>query len=100
MQISCVTTLFAEHAVFAKNWSMDSSSPCMARSATWEVPDDIDEDYLFQMESEHRIKEKNTWMWKQISRRANHYWDCESMQAAAATMLKIIGSESVEDKAE
>ena len=55
-----------------------------------------DEDYLSQMESEHRVKEKNTWMWKQIGKRANHYWDCESMQAAAATMLKIIGRESVD----
>ena len=67
-----------------------------SRGATWEVPDDIDEDYLSQMESEHRTKEKNTWMWKQIGKRANHYWDCESMQAAAATMLKIIGAESVD----
>jgi hypothetical protein len=65
------------------------------KGLTWEVPDDIDEDYLSQMESEHRIKEKNTWMWKQIGRRANHYWDCEAMQAAAATMLKIIEAESV-----
>jgi phage terminase large subunit GpA-like protein len=64
--------------------------------ATWEVPDDIDEDYLSQMESEHRIKEKNVWIWKQIGHRANHYWDCESMQAAAATMLKIIGRESID----
>ncbi|QYY34597.1 terminase gpA endonuclease subunit [Ruficoccus sp. ZRK36] len=68
-----------------------------AKGPTWEVPDDIDEDYLSQMESEHRAKEKNTWMWKQIGKRPNHYWDCESMQAAAATMLKIIGRESVVD---
>ena len=71
-----------------------------SRGATWEVPDDIDEDYLSQMESEHRIKEKNTWMWKQIGKRANHYWDCESMQTAAATMLKIIGAESVSSPSE
>jgi len=67
-----------------------------ANGPTWEVPDDIDEDYLSQMESEHRVKEKKTWMWKQIGKRPNHYWDCESMQAAAATMLKIIGRESVD----
>ena len=51
----------------------------------WEVPDDIDDDYLAQMESEQRIKEKGQWMWKQIGSRPNHYFDCESMQAAAAT---------------
>ena len=66
------------------------------RGATWEVPDDIDDDYLAQMESEQRIKEKGTWMWKQIGNRPNHYFDCEGMQAAAATMLKLIGRESVE----
>lgn len=67
------------------------------RGITWEVPDDITEEYLAQMESEQRIKEKNTWVWKQIGKRPNHYFDCEAMQAAAATMLKIIGRESVPD---
>ena len=59
------------------------------------MPDDIDDEYLAQMESEQRIKEKGQWMWKQIGSRPNHYFDCESMQAAAATMLKIVGRESV-----
>jgi hypothetical protein len=59
------------------------------------VPDDIDDDYLAQMESEQRIKEKGQWMWKQIGSRPNHYFDCESMQATAATMLKIVGREAV-----
>ena len=61
--------------------------------ATWEVPDDIDDDYLGQMESEHRIKDGNRWLWKQIGSRPNHFWDCESMQIVAAVMLKIIGRE-------
>jgi hypothetical protein len=67
-----------------------------ANGPTWEVPDDIDEDYLSQMESEQRVKEHDNWLWKQIGKRPNHYWDCEAMQAAAATMLKIVGRESVE----
>ncbi|MCX6876395.1 MAG: phage terminase large subunit family protein [Verrucomicrobia bacterium] len=61
----------------------------------WEVPDDIDEEYLAQMESEHRIKKNGRWSWEQIGSRPNHYWDAENMQAAAATMLKIIGREAV-----
>lgn len=69
------------------------------RGATWEVPDDIDDDYLAQMESEQRIKEKGVWMWKQIGSRPNHYFDCEGMQAAAATMLKIVGRESLPEEA-
>lgn len=65
------------------------------KGPTWEVPDDASEDYLSQLESEHRTKEKGQWSWKQIGARPNHYLDCEAMQAAAATMLKIVGRESV-----
>jgi phage terminase large subunit GpA-like protein len=64
---------------------------------TWEIPDDTPEEYLAQMESEHRIKKNDKWIWAQIGSRANHFWDCESMQAAAATMLKIIGREAIID---
>jgi hypothetical protein len=60
----------------------------------WEVPDDIDEDYLAQMEGEHRIKKSGKWMWERIGSRPNHLFDCEAMQVAAATMLKIVGRES------
>ena len=60
---------------------------------TWEVPDDIDDDYLAQMESEIRIKDNAKWRWKQVGDRPNHYWDCEAMQIVAATMLKIVGRE-------
>jgi len=64
--------------------------------ATWEVPDDISDDYLAQMESEQRIKEKNVWRWKQIGSRPNHFFDCECMQTTAATMLKIVGREAID----
>jgi hypothetical protein len=58
------------------------------------VPDDIDEDYLAQMESEHRIKKNGKWLWERIGSRPNHLFDSESMQVAAATMLKIVGREA------
>ena len=51
--------------------------------------------YLAQMESEQCVKDGGKWLWKQIGKRPNHYLDCEAMQAAAATMLKLIGRESV-----
>ena len=63
------------------------------KGPTWEVPDDIDDDYRSQMESEHRVNLNGTWRWKQIGQRPNHYWDCECMQVVAAVMLKIIGRE-------
>lgn len=62
--------------------------------ATWEVPTDISEDYLKQMESEHRIKKGNSWIWEQIGNRSNHYLDCEAMNCAGALMLKIVGNNS------
>lgn len=61
--------------------------------ATWEVPTDISEDYLKQMESEHRIKKGSSWIWEQIGNRPNHYLDCEAMNCAGALMLKIIGND-------
>lgn len=60
--------------------------------ATWEVPTDISEEYLKQMESEHRIKKGNSWIWEQIGNRPNHYLDCEAMNCAGALMLKIVGN--------
>ena len=63
-----------------------------ADGATWEVPTDISEDYLKEMESEHRIKKGNSWIWEQIGNRPNHYLDCEAMNCAGALMLKIIGN--------
>ena len=66
-----------------------------ADGATWEVPTDISEDYLKQMESEHRIKKGNSWIWEQIGNRPNHYLDCEAMNCASALMLKIIGNDAI-----
>jgi hypothetical protein len=60
----------------------------------WEVPDDIDEEYLAQMEGEHRIKKGGKWLWERIGSRPQHLFDCEAMQVAAATMLKIVGREA------
>lgn len=68
-----------------------------ADGATWEVPTDISEDYLKQMESEHRIKKGNSWIWEQIGNRPNHYLDCEAMNCAGALMLKIVGNSKLCD---
>lgn len=65
-------------------------------SPMWQVPDDVPEDYIQQMESEQRIKKNNKWIWQQIGSRPNHYFDCEAMNVVAAVMLKIIGREAIE----
>lgn len=65
-----------------------------AEGATWEVPDDVPEEFLAHLEAEHRIKKGTKWIWEQIGSRPNHYLDCETMQTCAALMLKIVGAES------
>jgi len=42
------------------------------------------------MESEHRVKDGEKWIWRQIGSRPNHLWDCEVMQVVAVVMLKLV----------
>lgn len=62
-----------------------------------EIPINVNQDYLDQMESERRIIDEKSGkpIWAQIGRRPNHYWDCEAMQVVFATMLKVVGKESI-----
>jgi hypothetical protein len=62
---------------------------------TWEIAEDASDDYLSQMDSEQRLRKGGKWLWERVGKRPNHYWDCESMQVAAAVMLKLVGRESV-----
>lgn len=57
--------------------------------STWEVPSDVPEQYLKMLDSEQRVKNGNSWEWRQIGKRPNHYWDCEAMQVCAAYMMKL-----------
>lgn len=66
------------------------------RGSTWEVPDDIDDEYLAHMEGEQRVKKNGKWFWEQIGKRPQHMFDCEVMQICAAFMLKLVGRESPE----
>lgn len=60
-----------------------------AEGSTWEVPSDVPEEYLKMLDSEQRVKKGNSWEWRQIGKRPNHYWDCEAMQVCAAYMMKL-----------
>lgn len=57
--------------------------------STWEVPSDVPKEYLKMLDSEQRVKKRNSWEWRQIGKRPNHYWDCEAMQVCAAYMMKL-----------
>jgi len=55
----------------------------------WHVPDDIDDDYCRQIVSESRVmKASGHVKWVRM-RKANHFLDCEQMQAALAEQLKF-----------
>ncbi len=63
----------------------------------WEVPSNCPREYLDILDSESRSYDKGRWSWKQIGDRPNHYLDCEAMQVAVATMLKLVGQESMKE---
>lgn len=57
----------------------------------WLPSHDVNEDYCFQMTSEHKVfvRAQKRWVWMKVSAGAsNHYWDCEVYQAAAAYIDK------------
>lgn len=58
----------------------------------WEIPADVDITYFKQINAEFFDDEKNLWVCPEG--RDNHFFDCETMQIAAALMLRIIGAEA------
>jgi phage terminase large subunit GpA-like protein len=69
-----------------------------AEGVTYEVPDNVPDEFLRQMESEHRVKKSNgTSVWEQIGKRPNHFLDTEAMGVAGLVMMKLIGRESLAD---
>ncbi|WP_447979071.1 terminase gpA endonuclease subunit [Candidatus Nitrospira bockiana] len=67
-------------------------------SSEWSLPEDIadESEYFRQMTAEHKVlvKDKRSGRideeWQLVSDgRANHYWDCETYNVAAADMLKV-----------
>jgi hypothetical protein len=63
-------------------------------AASWEIPDDVSEDFRHQIDSEKRTEAKlkdgrTSIKWVRV-RRNNHLWDCEAMQVAVAGMLKVL----------
>ena len=65
---------------------------------TYEVPDDVSEEFLKQLDSERRIKKNGKPIWVQIGKRDNHFWDCECIGVAALVMLKLLGKDSFEEE--
>lgn len=58
----------------------------------WELPRDIDVKYYKQINAEYFDAEKQLWICP--PGKENHFFDCESMQIAAALIGKLIGKDS------
>jgi len=65
------------------------------KGASWTALPDSGQEYELQMFSERR-KERHdkagqvVYEWHRVGKRANHIWDCEGMQVAAAMMAKCL----------
>ncbi len=68
----------------------------------WGLHDEKDPDYLSQISSEHKVLEgqgdKQHFVWKtKTSGAANHFWDCENYQMAAAEFIRVTATPSIEE---
>lgn len=63
--------------------------------AAWEVAEDAGEEYERQLNAEVKKERVNAktgrpeWRWYRKNA-ANHYWDCEAMQVAAALVMRLL----------
>lgn len=66
------------------------------KGAGWEVADDAGQEYESQLNGDRKKefvnKKSGRQEWRWVRVHANHYWDCEAMQVAAALMLGILAS--------
>jgi phage terminase large subunit GpA-like protein len=82
------------------HWSSDRVKDILhahrtGSAAAWDIPDDVPQEYLKQIDSEIKREMVNSktkqseFRWVK-TRNNNHAWDVEAMQIVAALMLKII----------
>lgn len=69
------------------------------KGAPWAIPDDAGPEYESQMNGDRKKefvnKKTGRPEWRWVRTHANHYWDCEAMQVAAAMMLGILSSPEI-----
>jgi phage terminase large subunit GpA-like protein len=74
---------------FIKSFVYSKLEPAEGEPDLWHVPEDVTEDYCKQVTAEAPVvKPSGQVVWIR-NRKDNHYLDCESMQVAAAYMLRI-----------
>lgn len=66
------------------------------KGTKWETPDDLSPEYENHMSGdrkkpfENKKSGRQEWRWQRVH--ANHAWDCEAMQVAAALMTSVLSS--------
>lgn len=66
----------------------------------WEYADDVDEEYLEALDSEHRkTGADGKPKWEVIGKRRNHFWDCECMILALGTIMGIFAEPDTQEEA-
>lgn len=82
----------AAEAYFFSNISCKDKLSDLRRAGgdVWGLPADISDEYIKQLGAEYRSSVNGKPIWLKRGNRANHYWDCEVMQVAAAYLMKII----------
>ena len=88
---------------YFSNLRLKDTLALLIRKGRHTRPDDVQEEYLKQMQSEKRvITTGGKPIWEQIDTRQNHLWDCEVILMLPAMAWKLIGKaeQMVEEKAE
>ena len=72
--------------LFYKDWL--SRLAAGQGTVEWEYADDVEQEYIWSLDSEARkIGSDGKPKWERISKRANHFWDCECMILVMATII-------------
>jgi phage terminase large subunit GpA-like protein len=77
-------------ASYFKGWVHGRIVWPLSEPGAWHLPVDTTDDYCNQIVAESQIVKPNgKVIWVLASKRANHYLDCEALNAAAAHMLNV-----------
>jgi phage terminase large subunit GpA-like protein len=84
------TALAHVDASYFKAWVHGRIAWPLTEPGAWHLPSDTTDDYCNQIVAESRLVRPNgKVIWVLASKRANHYLDCEALNAAAAHTLNV-----------
>lgn len=81
---------YAARHFYSNTRCKDILANLIEKQDRWQLPDNIPQNYTKMLSSE---KKNEKGVWEQIGHRPNHYWDCEVMQVAIASMVGLFGGQ-------